>query len=77
VDRRGARTEGAHDLETFELPAMRQAGVRFASGGPTIVLFAKTGFKDTLVDAVNERADVVLIDADRLVRDLTGTTAPR
>lgn len=65
--------EVLHDLETFKLPAMRQAGVRFASGGPTIALFAKAGFKDTLLQLAEEREDVLLIDADRLVSDLKGS----
>jgi hypothetical protein len=33
------------DLETYKIPAMRQAKVRFAKGGPQIVLISKSGFK--------------------------------
>ena len=58
------------DLETFKLPALRQAGVRFASAGPVIVLFSKSGFKPSLLEAVDGREDVVLVAADRLVADL-------
>jgi hypothetical protein len=57
-------------LETFKLPAMRQAGVRVTSGGPKIVLFAKSGFKETLTAAVSDREDVTLMSADQLVGDL-------
>ena len=58
------------DLETFKIPAMRQAGVRFAAGGPRIALFARSGFKDSLLAAVNGREDVTLISAERLVEAL-------
>lgn len=54
------------DLENYKIPAMRQAGVRFANGGPQIVLFAKTGFKDNLRDLAAERDDVRLIDVEAL-----------
>lgn len=57
-------------LETFKLPAIRQAGVRIASGGPRIVLFARSGFKETLTAIVSDREDVTLVSADELVGDL-------
>jgi AAA+ ATPase superfamily predicted ATPase len=65
------------DLETYKLPAMRQAGVRFVSGGPTIVLFSKSGFKLSLRHAIDGREDVMLLSADGLVPDLTGTAQNR
>jgi hypothetical protein len=58
------------ELETFKIPAMRQAGVRFARGGPTVALFSRAGFKTTLMQAVAERDDIVLLDPRRLVNDL-------
>ena len=58
------------DLETYKLPAMRQAPVRFSSGGPLIVLFAKSGFKDTLTEAVAARNDVMLVNAEQMVAEL-------
>ena len=54
------------DLERFKLPALRQAGARFAAGGPTIVLFAKSGFKQSLVDEAAGREDVRLVGLDEL-----------
>lgn len=58
------------DLETHKIPAMRQAGVRFAKGGPRIALFAKSGFDHSLRALAEERADLELVDADTIVRDL-------
>lgn len=63
------------DLETFKIPAMRQAGVRFTSGGPTIVLFGKSGFKRALREAADGREDVKCSSADQLVADLTAPAA--
>ena len=59
-----------NDLEEFKIPAMRQAGVRFAKGGPRAVLFAKSGFKASLRELAAERDDVTLVDAETIVRDL-------
>jgi uncharacterized protein len=55
------------DLERFKLPALRQGGARFAGGGPRILLFSKSGFKDSLVDMAAERDDVRLVGLDELV----------
>ena len=49
---------------------MRQARVRFSSGGPLIVLFAKSGFKDSLTVAVAARDDVMLVNAEQMVAEL-------
>jgi uncharacterized protein len=70
----GARMSGRvlGDLEQFKIPALRQAGARFAAGGPEIVLFAKSGFKDSLIAAAAGRRDVRLIDLEELDRGLTG-----
>lgn len=54
------------DLERFKLPALRQAGARFAAEGPTILLFSKSGFKDSLVSAAAAREDVRLVDLEEL-----------
>jgi uncharacterized protein len=64
------------DLEEFKLPALRQAGARFASGGPRILLFSKSGFKETLVEEADERDDVELIDLDRIEGGLGVTSSP-
>jgi AAA+ ATPase superfamily predicted ATPase len=58
------------DLERFKLPALRQAGARFAAGGPEILLFSKRGFKQSLVDLAADRADVRLVGLDELDRGL-------
>ena len=59
------------DLERFKLPALRQAGARFAAGGPTILLFAKSGFKQSLVDEAAGREDVRLVGLDELAATLS------
>lgn len=59
------------DLERYKLPAMRQAGIRLAKDGPLIVLFSTSGFKDSLVEIANERADIRLVDVGTVVKDLT------
>jgi uncharacterized protein len=58
------------DLETYKLPALRQDGLRFAAGGPTFLLFSKSGFKANLVEHAAERDDVRLIALDELDRGL-------
>ncbi len=58
------------DLESFKLPALRQAGLRLAGAGPRIVLFSRSGFKQSLVQHAAARGDVELITVDRLVADL-------
>lgn len=59
-----------HDLETYKIPAMRQAKVRFVKDGPQIVLISKSGFKESLVSLAEQRDDLQLIDAAALVADL-------
>jgi hypothetical protein len=66
--RMGAEVLG--DLERFKLPALRQAGARFAAGGPEIVLFSRSGFKDGLAAQAADRDDVRLIGLDELDRGL-------
>jgi AAA+ ATPase superfamily predicted ATPase len=58
------------DLETYKLPAMRQAKVRLASDGPLIVLFSKSGFERGLIKLAAERKDVRLVALDELVAGL-------
>ncbi|HEX3608839.1 MAG TPA: ATP-binding protein [Solirubrobacterales bacterium] len=58
------------DLERFKIPALRQAGARFGSGAPQILLFAKTGFKDSLVEEAAARDDLRLVGLEELDRDL-------
>jgi AAA+ ATPase superfamily predicted ATPase len=50
------------DLEQFKIPAMRQAGARFSSSGPQILLFSKSGFKSSLRELAGGRGDVRLVD---------------
>jgi AAA+ ATPase superfamily predicted ATPase len=60
------------DLERFKIPALRQAGARFAPGGPQILLFSKSGFKDSLVEqAAGRRGDVRLLDLTDVELGLT------
>jgi uncharacterized protein len=59
------------DLEQFKIPALRQAGARFVAGGPQILLFSKSGFKDTLMVEAAKREDVRLVGLDELDRDLS------
>jgi AAA+ ATPase superfamily predicted ATPase len=66
--RLGARV--LEDLETYKLPAMRQAKVRLASDGPLIVLFSKSGFERGLIKLAAEREDVRLVALDELVAGL-------
>lgn len=63
-------TQVLSDLETYKLPAMRQAKVRLASDGPLIVLFSKSGFERGLVKIAAEREDVRLVELDQLVAGL-------
>ncbi len=63
-------TRVLEDLETYKLPAMRQAKVRLASDGPLIVLFSKSGFERGLVRLAAEREDVRLVELDELVPGL-------
>ncbi len=58
------------DLHAFKVPAMRQARIRFAKGGPRTVLFSRSGFSDRLTEAAAQREDVTLVPVDRLVTDL-------
>jgi AAA+ ATPase superfamily predicted ATPase len=54
------------DLEGFKLPALRQAGARFAAAGPRILLFSKNGFTQGLIEQAATRDDVDLIGLDRI-----------
>lgn len=58
------------DLETFKIPAMRQAGVRFARTGLAIALFSKSGFSTSLARTADHRDDLHLIDTARLVTEM-------
>lgn len=58
------------DLERFKLPALRQAGARFAAGGPTVLLYSKSGFKDNLAAEAAGRDDVRLVGLEQLDRGL-------
>lgn len=60
------------DLERYKLPALRQAGARLAGGGPTILLFSKSGFKDSLVTEAAAREDVRLVGLEELDEGLQG-----
>jgi hypothetical protein len=43
-----------HDVETYKLPAMRQAGLRLAAD-PEIVLFSRSGYAADLRRAAGDR----------------------
>lgn len=58
------------DLETYKVPALRQAKVRMAKGGPNVVLISKGGFKASLLKLARYRDDVQLLDAGAVVGDL-------
>jgi hypothetical protein len=57
------------DLETYKLPALRQAGVKVAAQ-PLIVLFSRSRFKASLVELAAGREDLRLVELDELVGDL-------
>ena len=57
------------DLESYKIPAMRQAGLRFA-GNCVIALFSRSGFSDTLVEVAGRRGDVRLVSVSELVADV-------
>ncbi len=59
------------DLEQFKIPALRQAGARFAGGSSQILLFSKSGFEKSLLAEAAERQDVRLIGLAELDRDLS------
>jgi hypothetical protein len=56
-------------LETFKIPALRQAGARIASA-ETITLVSRSGFSPALATAAQHRADILLVSAEQIVRDL-------
>lgn len=60
------------DLEEYKMPALRQADVKFSKERPLIVLFARSGFKQRLVDIAEKRQDVRLVALDELVNELIG-----
>ena len=73
-ERKWTRTPmGKHvldDLDTYKVPAMRQAKIKFARNGPQILLFARSGFADSLTSTVADRDDVRLVELDEMVADL-------
>lgn len=60
------------DLESYKIPALRQAGVRI-SGDMVITLFSRSGFAASLVEAAAERGDTVLVRPDQIILDLLGS----
>lgn len=59
------------DLESYKLPALQQSGVKLAGSGPRIVLFSRAGFKENLMLHAATRDDLELVDAERLVGELS------
>lgn len=49
------------EIENFKIPALRQSDLKVVST-PTIVLFSRGGYDERLVEAANERDDVLLVD---------------
>jgi AAA+ ATPase superfamily predicted ATPase len=65
------------DLDRFKIPAMREKKLRFAKERFRIVLFSKSGFAPSLVDAAAQRPEVTLLTANDLVaRTLASHEAP-
>lgn len=58
------------ELERFKLPALRQAGTRFAAAGPEILLFAKSGFSEGLLAEAADRDDLRLVGLPELAQGL-------
>jgi hypothetical protein len=59
------------ELETYKIPALRQARARLASD-LRIVLFSKSGFGSRLQEVARERDDLQLVGSDQVVADLLG-----
>ena len=57
------------DLERHKIPALRQSGLK-VTAQPTIALFSRSGFKQSLIDAAADRDDVRLIAATTVVERL-------
>lgn len=57
------------DIETYKIPALRQAGARIAKDAQ-IALFSRSGFAPALVKAAAQRDDLLLIGVADLVHDL-------
>lgn len=64
-----------YDLDTYKIPAMGQAKTKFVKDGPQVLLFAKSGFSDSLTSALADRNDVRLVGLDEIVADLTAVPA--
>ena len=58
------------DIERYKIPALRQAGAKFAKDGPLIVLFSRGGFKANLSELAAQRDDVELVDVAQLDQGL-------
>ena len=65
------------ELETYKIPALRQASARLARTAFSIVFFSKAGFSDGLVQAAADREDVHLVGIDQLVEDLRTGLQPQ
>ncbi|TVP44150.1 MAG: ATP-binding protein [Gemmatimonadales bacterium] len=50
-----------HDLHTYKIPALQQAGIKLA-GNPVVVLFSRSGYTPELVRQAGENDDLVLVD---------------
>jgi AAA+ ATPase superfamily predicted ATPase len=60
------------DLRTHKIPAIHRAKtIKSAGQQPQVLLFARNGFSDALRDAVAGDGQVELVDAERLVAELT------
>jgi uncharacterized protein len=60
------------DLQAHKIPALRQSGLRLGAK-PAILLFSRSGFKQSLVDVAADRDDVHLISAETVVERLSRT----
>lgn len=55
-----------HDLETFKIPALEQAGLKVA-GKPRIVLFSRSGYTDELQVRADSDDRLVLVDIEQML----------
>lgn len=59
------------DLRTFKIPAIEQdKRLKVPAEGPRILLFARSGFAQALVDAAGKDSNVTLVDLETLVAGL-------
>jgi AAA+ ATPase superfamily predicted ATPase len=58
------------DIEVYKLPALRQTGLKMDEV-PSILLFSRGGYTQSLMDAAAGRSDIVLVDVERALNSST------